>query len=314
MSTPTGSRRWSVWGTTAEVVVTDPLLADRAAVLVRAELAAVDAACSRFRPDSELAAVQAADGAPVVVTRLLAELVAVALTAARETGGAVDPTLGGALTALGYDRDLALLDPPRSEPGAVPTPPRVLVDRLPRWWAIDLDGQTLTLPAGVQLDLGATAKAHAADRAAARVHAELGCGALVNLGGDLATAGSTPAGGWQVAVGDPGAREPQTQVSLPAGSALATSSTLRRRWRADGVDRHHVLDPATGLPAEPVWRTVSVAAPTCVRANTLATASVVRGAPAPAELGAAAVPARLVGADREVRTVGGWPAEPAVAA
>lgn len=319
MSGTPAVRRWAVWSTTAEVlVVAGPgagaSLADAAAALVRDELAAVDAACSRFRPDSELAAVQAADGLPVVVTALLAELVGAALDAARDTDGAVDPTLGGAMAALGYDRDLTLLDPPTRPGGPHPgAAPHVVVRRRPSWSRIALVGRTLSLPAGVELDLGATAKAVTADRAAARVHAELGCGVLVNLGGDLATAGPGPVAGWQVEVGDPG-DEPRTQVSLPGGHALATSSTVRRRWDHRGATHHHLLDPATGLPAVPVWRTVSVAAPTCLRANTLSTAAVVHGSRALADLGHARTPSRLVAADRRVHLVGGWPDDRAVAA
>ena len=178
---------------------------------------------------------------------------------------------------------------------------------------IAVSGATLTLPAGVHLDLGATAKARAADRAAARVADTLGCGVLVNLGGDLATAGASPAGGWQVRVGDPG-DEPRTQVGLPAGAALATSSTRRRRWSSAGTTHHHVLDPATGLPADPVWRTVSVVAGSAVAANTRATAAVVVGARARGDLARSGLAARLVAADRRVHLVGGWPTEPAVAA
>ncbi|GAB2933231.1 FAD:protein FMN transferase [Rhodococcus aerolatus] len=315
MSTPEPvARRWSVWSTTAEVVVTDPTVAAEAEALVRDELAATDAACSRFRPDSELAAVQSAGGRPVAVTAVLADLVAVAVQAAVDTDGAVDPTLGGAMAALGYDRDLTLLEAPRStDPGARTAPPRVVVRRRPSWSRIVLDGRTLTLPAGAELDLGATAKARTADRAAARVRAELGCGVLVNLGGDLATAGPAPAAGWQVEVGDPG-DEPRTQVCLPGGHALATSSTLRRRWRHDGTTHHHVLDPATGLPSAPAWRTMSVAAATCLRANTLATAALVHGAGARADLDRAGTPARLVAADRRVHLLGGWPTEVAAVA
>lgn len=318
MTTAAASRCWSVWSTTAEVIVTAPAhvvtapgLIDAAADLVRAELTAVDAACSRFRADAELTAVEAAAGVPVVVTALLAELVTVAVDAASSTDGAVDPTLGGALATLGYDRDISLLDPPLgTEPGDEPVAARALVRRTPRWDRIAVRNRTLTLPPGVHLDLGATAKAHAADRAAALVFAELGCGVLVNLGGDIATAGPAPDGGWQVLVGDQG-DEPRTQVSLPAGSALATSSTVRRRWHAGGTDHHHVLDPTTGSPVDPVWRTVSVAAGTCVLANTLATAAIVHGATAPTRL--AGAPARLVDAAKGVRTVGGWPAERAAA-
>src|SRR5262249_43214527 len=102
-----GTAQWGVWGTTARLVVTDPGVLEDARARVEAERAAIDAACSRFRPDSELMTACAAGGAPVRVSGLLAELIGVALTAARRTGGDVSPTVGGALARLGYDRDFA---------------------------------------------------------------------------------------------------------------------------------------------------------------------------------------------------------------
>jgi thiamine biosynthesis lipoprotein len=106
----TDTAQWTVWGTVARVVVTDPAVLQSAADIVRAELAAADAACSRFRPDAELTAV-CRSPRPVTVSPLLADLVAAALAAARDTGGDVDPTVGGALCGLGYDRDFAGLAP-----------------------------------------------------------------------------------------------------------------------------------------------------------------------------------------------------------
>ena len=147
---------------------------------------------------------------------------------------------------------------------------------------VRLDGQSLTLPAGVRLDLGATAKAWAADRSAARITSRLGCGVLVSLGGDIAVAGPAPDGGWRIRVqdvtgapGDPPAG-PYALIAIRDGG-LATSSTAARRWQRGGDVLHHILDPRTGLPAEPVWRTVSVAAGSCADANAASTAAVIRG-------------------------------------
>jgi thiamine biosynthesis lipoprotein len=162
------------------------------------------------------------------------------------------------------------------------------------------------VPAGVLLDLGATAKAIAADRCARRVHDVTGSGVLVNLGGDIATAGPSPEGGWQVLVHDDD-DDPASSVSLPAGTALATSSTIRRRWRRGNKLVHHIIDPRTSRSADSVWRTVSVAAQTCLAANTVSTAAIVRGWPALDWIRALEVPARLVDGDRVVHTVGGWP-------
>ncbi|GLY94083.1 FAD:protein FMN transferase [Actinoplanes sp. NBRC 103695] len=290
--------QWSVWGTVARIVVTDPALLAEAAMMVRAELSAVDAACSRFRPDSELSAACRAGGRPVTVSPLLADLLGAALEAARTSDGDVDPTVGAALCGLGYDRDFAAITG-RTATSAVRVFPA------PDWRAVRLDDRALTVPHGVLLDLGATAKAAAADRAAVLVADRLGTGVLVALGGDIATAGPAPAGGWRVLVQDrPG--DPRCTVRLPGGAALATSSTVARAWGAPGDPLHHILDPRTGRPASRVWRTVSVAAPSCLRANTLSTAAVVRGHSAPRLL--AGVPARLVTATGEILRLGRWPA------
>ena len=156
------------------------------------------------------------------------------------------------------------------------------------------------------LDLGATAKAIAADRCAARVHRATGTGVLINLGGDIATAGTAPIGGWQVLVHD-AADDPAGAVALQSGFALATSSTIHRRWRCGAEMVHHILDPRTGWSADPVWRTVSVAAATCLAANTVSTAAIVRGWRALDWIRALGIPARLVDSDRVVHTVGRWP-------
>jgi thiamine biosynthesis lipoprotein len=88
---------------------------------------------------------------------------------------------------------------------------------------------------------------------------------------------------------------------------LATSSTTVRRWERGGEELHHVVDPATGRSAEVVWRTVSVAAATCVDANVAATAAIVRGLRSPDWLQSLGLPARLVRPDGTVVRVGGWP-------
>ncbi|MFG1991803.1 FAD:protein FMN transferase [Actinoplanes sp. NPDC048988] len=307
--------QWNVWGTVARVVVTDPAATGEAAALVRDELAAVDLACSRFRADSELR--RLTPGRAVAVSPLLADLVAAALRAARETGGDVDPTIGAALHGLGYDRDFAALqgfgdDRDAGAPHGLGydrdfaavtgrrVGPAVRVFAAPDWRSVRLDDGRLTVPTGVLLDLGATAKAVAADRCAALVARRLGVGAMVALGGDIATAGAGPDGGWKVLVQDrPG--DPAQAVRLPSGAAIATSSTAGRTWG----HLHHILDPRTGLPAPRVWRTVSVAAFSCLRANTLTTAAVVRGRRAAGLL--RGVPSRLVTPELGVVRRGGWP-------
>jgi thiamine biosynthesis lipoprotein ApbE len=312
---------WLALGTQVWLLVTDPGQLAEGRRLLEADLDAVDRACSRFRADSELMRLGAVTGpaappglgpagaATVEVSPLLGEAIAVALRAARLTDGDVDPTVADAMSALGYDRDFALL--PDSGP---PVP--LTVRAVPGWRQVGFDERSrlLTLPRGVHLDLGATAKAWAADRSAARLAGTLGCGVLVGLGGDIAVAGPPPRGGWRIRVQDVTGRPedppegPAAVVAIAEGG-LATSSTTARRWRRGGDVLHHILDPRTGLPAPAHWRTVSVAAATCVDANTASTAVIIRGPQAMDWLSNLGLPARLVDAAGTVRTVGGWPAE-----
>jgi FAD:protein FMN transferase len=295
------AREWDLWSTRARLVVTDPAALDRALLLVDDLLADVEAAASRFRPDSEVSVLRPGPDGTVLVSPMLADLLVEALDAAERTDGAVDPTIGAALSALGYDRDIRLVE---GGPGLV-----ALVRPVPGWRTLRLAGRRLTLPEGLELDLGATAKAVAADRAAALVAERLGTGVLVSLGGDIATAGPAPEGGWQVRVQDT-ETDPAARVSLPAGSALATSSTVRRTWIRGTETLHHIVDPATGRPADPVWRSVSVAATTCSIANAAATATIVKGGAGLAWLSAQRLPARLVDRDGVVHLRNGWPDAP----
>ncbi|MBE8519689.1 FAD:protein FMN transferase [Amycolatopsis sp. H6(2020)] len=321
-------------GTTAELIVTDPTRLGEAAAVLREELAAIDAACSRFRADSEISRLHSAAGKQVRVGPLLAEALGVALRAARLTGGLVDPTVGAAVRALGYDRDFALVSGDRhtatasaplaagesGQPASASGERHTVADDhgeptpAPGWHRILFDPvhRLVVLPRGVHLDLGATAKALAADRAARRIHATVGCGALVNLGGDLRAAGPPPAGGWQIALGDDHAAavtRPAATVALHRDGALATSGTSRRRWRHGGRTVHHIVDPRTGDIPEARWRTVTVAAKSTVDANTASTAAIVLGGDAPGWLERWNLPARLAGVDGDVVTTPGWPAE-----
>jgi thiamine biosynthesis lipoprotein len=293
---------WRALGTLVRLVVTEPRCLPEARRLLEADLAAVDLACSRFRADSEICALRASAGQQV--SPLLAEAIAVALRAAELTDGDVDPTVGVAMSAVGYDRDFEQIK------GAGGPP--VTVRMIPGWRQVRLDGQMLTMPEGVQLDLGATAKAWAADRSAARIAQQAGCGVLVSLGGDIAVAGPAPEGGWRIRVQDVTSEPddppdgPYALVAIRDGG-LATSSTTARRWQRGGDVLHHILDPRTGRPAEPVWRTVSVAAATCADANAASTAAVIRGRAALGWLARLGLPSRLVDATGAVFTVAGWP-------
>jgi thiamine biosynthesis lipoprotein len=305
-----GMMSWTALGTTAIVRAPRAHLfcAQRAATEVIDE---IDAVASRFRDDSELSQIDRAGGASPISARML-ELLSLAVWAAEVSEGAVDPTLGSDLDALGYDRDFAELDRVDAD---VPLDAAVRrsTDRVcrQRWREIVLteDPPGVTVPPGIALDLGATAKGHAADLAAEAAHAATGVPVLVSLGGDIAVAGTPPPGGWRIGIAadhraDPGLTD---QTVTIASGGLATSSLGPRRWWQAGRAVHHVLDPGDGLPVQPFWRTVSVTAATCAEANVAATAALVLGIRAPRWLRFHGVPARLVAADGTVMRIGGWP-------
>lgn len=291
-------------GTTAVVAVTDPATVDRATRILRDELVAIDRACSRFRSDSELSALQQANGARVKVSPLLFDAIAVACEVARRTDGAVDPTVGSAVEALGYDRDFDRLDASGTELCDAPCP-------APGWWQIELDGRhrTVRVPVGIHIDLGASAKALVADRAARRIARGVRTGVLVSVGGDVATAGSAPEGGWAVGIAADSSMPAEAVdqvVSIDSGG-LASSSTAVRTWQRGDRRLHHIVDPATGDCAAPYWKLVSISGATCVDANALSTATVVWGRGAVAKLVASGLPARLVRHDGQIIALNGWP-------
>jgi thiamine biosynthesis lipoprotein len=278
--------------------------------VVEKTVAEFDLACSRFRSDSELTAVNEGAGTAVRVGPVLLEAVTAALRAAEMTDGDVDPTVGEALIALGYDRDFSEIRS-RAAGGPGPAVGRVSIASVPGWRAVRVDGEagTIRVPRGVRIDLGATAKALAADRAAERAGATTEVGVLVSLGGDIALAGPAPPDGWRVRVTDDhraDASAPGQWIALRSGG-LATSSMTTRSWQTGDGPAHHLVDPATGRPASSVWRTVSVTAGTCLDANIASTAAIIRGRRAPAWLESLGLPSRLVGHDGSVCHLAGWP-------
>lgn len=291
------------------MAVTEADRLQEAVAAVQRTISAFDEACSRFRDDSELIALGQGAGRPVPASALLREALRAGVRAAELTDGDVDPTLGSALVALGYDQDFERVRAAGPRPAGRP----LRLSSVPGWRAIRIDDQagTVTVPVGVGLDLGATAKALAADHAVRAAQEAAGGGVLVSLGGDLSTAGEAPADGWRVRVTDDhagGVDAPGQWIMLHSGG-LATSSTVVRRWQSGGETVHHVLDPATGRPAGGGWRTVSVAAASCLDANIAATAAIVRGPRAVDWLASLGLPSRLVSDDGRVAHVAGWTAE-----
>ena len=246
---------------------------------------------------------------------LLARALAGAFEAARRSGGAVDPTVGRALRITGYDRDYDRI-------AGTTRPLDLRLAPVPGWSVVAFDAaaRTVRVPADVELDLGSTGKGLAADLCAAAALDAAGpdAGVLVSLGGDIATAGRPPAGGWRILVADDSEVPPDTRGEVVAveRGALATSSTTVRHWHATGgVTIHHIIDPRTGLSAVTPWRTATVVADTAEAANAASTAAIVLGDAAPAWLEAGRLPARLVAQDGSVLRLAGWPdPEPAAAA
>ena len=290
-------------GTTNTIVVTEPETMAAAVAIARRHLAELDRAVSRFRPDSEVSLLAArARRAPAetFVSPTFAAYLQAALRVARLTGGLVDPTVGSALVAGGYDDDLAVVRARRDFH-------QTRVGSVPHWHTVHLNpsARRVSVTAGTLIDLGATAKAHAADTIAHLLAEQLRGGFVVNLGGDVAVSGPPPPQGWSIGIDD--ADGVTRQVVTSTGQAIATSSTQRRAWSVDGVVHHHIVDPRTGHTAPAVWGQVSCAAATCLEANAASTAAVVLRQDAPAWLEANGIPARLDAADGHVVTTTGWP-------
>jgi thiamine biosynthesis lipoprotein len=288
----------SAWSCTMRLVVEDDRALRRAAADLDVLLGRVDAAASRFRADSELSIANARAGRPTPVSRLLVRLVVAALDAARATDGLVDPSVGRNVRAIGYDRDIREIEP---------TGPAVRIAAPTASWRdvrVDRGIGLLTVPAGAALDLGATAKAWTADLAARTLSARYGTAVLVELGGDVATAGTRPEG-WVLDVAERAGVDAE-QVLITRGG-VATSTTTIRRWRRGDDELHHIVDPRSGAPARPTWRTVSVYAPTALRANAASTAAIVSGADAVRRLEAQRFAARLVDREGRTTTTSAWP-------
>lgn len=291
-------------GTANRIVATELSALPDAVTLAQRHLADLDAAVSRFRDDSEvsrLAAAAAQEPAGMRVSAMFVDYLLAGLRAARLTDGLVDPTVGSAVVAAGYDADLDVVRRRGLFIGADTA-------AVPGWQHIEVDPDTgqVNTPAGCLIDLGATAKAYAADRIAVLLGERLPGGFLVSLGGDIATAGTLPPDGWQIGV--EGADGSILQLVSSTGQAFATSSTRLRTWTGVDGPRHHILDPRTGRPAVTRWAQVSCAAASALEANAASTAAVILDDAAPGWLTERGIPARLDALDGTVTTTPGWPA------
>ncbi len=242
-------RTFRAMGTEVELLLDGE--ADRAngAALAAAEreFHRLEALLSRFRPDSELSRLN--EAGELAAGPELREVVALAIAARERTGGRFDPTVHDALVAAGYDRSFEQVEAtgPGRPAGAA------------CGGAVEIEGETIRLGPGVRLDLGGIGKGYAVDRACDVLAPAGPC--LVSAGGDLAVRG----GAWPVGVTD------ELTVELTRG-ALATSGRDRRRWSCGGEERHHLIDPATGHPAESELARATVWAHTAAEAEVLAKA------------------------------------------
>ncbi len=293
----------SAWSCTVRLVVADERALRRAAEDLTTVLARVDRAASRFRSDSALSRANARAGRPVPVPALLVDLVDAALDAAATTDGAVDPTLGLAMQRIGYDRDIHLpgFGASRADVADTSGSPSGAWRRV----RLHREAGLLTVPRGVALDLGSTAKAWTADHAARTLAARYDTAVLVELGGDVAVAGDRD-DGWRIRVAE---REggPGRLVTMRHGG-LTTSTTTVRTWRYGRTRMHHIVDPRTGQPTDGRWRTATVAAPSALAANTASTAAIVKGEGALAWIESNGLAARLIDQDGAVVTTSRWPA------
>ena len=252
-------------GSDAHVVVVTAGDGNRLVAAAWARIDELESRWSRFRTDSEVSTLNRGAGRPVTVSSDTIALVHHALAAWRLTQGHFDPTVGAALVAHGYDRDFAEVvargrtAPEHTEPA--PGPSGIALDRA---------AHTVMLPAGVTFDPGGIGKGLGADLVAAELLAAGAAGALVNLGGDVRAMGTPPGrAGWVISLPDPlRAGRELARIALPEGG-IATTSQLRRRWSTPHGTAHHLIDPATGRPAETDVVAATVVAAEAWRAEAL---------------------------------------------
>jgi thiamine biosynthesis lipoprotein len=289
---------FEIWGMTGTLATEREDQRDFAESRLWHWLDAIDQSCNRFRTDSELTLLNARGEGDLSPT--LERALAAALESCDATGGLCDPTVLPALLGLGYDVDYAELAQTGSAGSfvAVASPG---VDAI----TLDLIGHRASLARGCQLDLGASAKALAADLVANDV-APRG-GVLVEIGGDVAVRGRGPDGPWAIGVSDVlhlTGDEPRVSI---AHGGVATSSTATRTWLSNEKRVHHIVDPRTGRCSNGPYITATVSAESCVRANAFATAALIWGEDAGYHLAQAGCAARLVRSNGDIEYVGGWP-------
>ena len=302
---------FSGFGTTIGSWTTRPELVDHVDSFMRNWVATVEAACSRFLPDSDISRANDAAGDAVLVSKTLLNATEAAMAMADLTDGLCDPTIGEAVINAGYDRTFSAIE----ADGPGPIGP----GRLGGAWSrlvVDHEASTITVPAGYRLDLGGSAKGWAVDAALAALGRSVldqdsQAGLCISAGGDLAVAGRAPAGGWPVTIRerlDLDAGDPGTEVFLGHG-AVATSGATARRWQSGDSEGHHIIDPRTGQPGKSRWELVTVFSDRCLVSDVAATTAWLLGSDAEAWLQSLGLAARMIDHDGGAATVGnlgGW--------
>ena len=261
------ARQWRVMGSAAEVIVVDGPSGSLAHA--RHRLGQLERRWSRFITSSDVSRMNRRAGSPVTVSADTSNLVAIAIEAWRVSGGAVNPTVLGAVLRAGYDASFDAL----ADRTVAPSSSLAIVSCTD----IVIDGDTVTLPAGTGFDPGGIGKGLAADVLATELRDAGAAGVCVNVGGDLRVSGAGPTGGgWTISIDTPLGDRTIVDVGLGDG-AVATSTTARRRWRIDGRERHHLIDPATSCPSTSDLVQATALSAECWLAETFAKAILLRG-------------------------------------
>lgn len=233
-----------------------------------------EASLSRFRDDSELSALNRAEGNPMRVSETLWQVMDAAMCAAQESEGLVTPTLLDALLAAGYDRSFESLDRMRGQSSELAARTTEISD----WRAIvrNEKSRTVRLPREMRLDVGGVAKGWAADQAAQRLSAI--APVLIDAGGDIALSGvHTNGEPWSIGVADPFKPESDLELLMVDRGGIATSGRDFRRWQRASKWQHHIIDPRTGAPAETDVLSATVIAPTTRQAEVAAKVALILG-------------------------------------
>ena len=288
--------RFTVWGMSGTLLVTNPDVAQEAEATLWSWIHRADSAVNRFLPTSEISRLNATGHLDDASDDFL-EFLGAASDVAALTNGLCDPTVLRALESWGYDRDFDELRG-ELELSEAASQPSCGLD------SVSIDGRRVTSPCG--LDVGASAKAHVADVIADAI--EPHSGILVEIGGDVAVRTSTSDAPWTIGVAPDGPQVTAPRIDVRHGG-VATSSISHRSWQTSEGRAHHIIDPRTGRPATSQWSAITVAAPTCLLANGLATAGFLWDDEAPWHIAQTGWAGRLVRHDGDVVTVGSWPQE-----